>query len=474
LNRMARWIRQRLGLERIIDFAARHPIPPEQGGRKGWMYVFGVATLTAFLVQVVTGTALATKYIPSPAHAYQALRYITDEAWFGWLLRGMHYFGASVMVVLISVHMSRVFLTGSYKRPREFNWMTGVLLLGLTIAMALTGQLLRWDQDGIWTVSVAAHFVGRVPLIGAELAQFFIGGSSVGGATLSRIFVFHVMVMPALIFLTVGLHMYLVLHHGVSEPPRKGEKVTGSEEEIAAYHARAEASGFRYWPDAAWREAVAAGVVIVVIVGLALLYGPQGPGMPPDPTQVPADPRPDWYLRWYYALLWAKPRHLDTLVMVWAPLAAGAFLVLLPFLRGTGERHPLRRPWSVAVFGFAVAFFSLLTYLGMQAPWAMDFDTPPIEARALGVTGAEGIRGAELFRERGCQYCHAVAGVGGDFGPELTFSAVRLPPEVFVDRTLNGFGTDMPAYRGLISAEELNAILAFLRAVPPPPGERVE
>jgi ubiquinol-cytochrome c reductase cytochrome b subunit len=464
LKRIGAWFYDRLGLERIVDFVARHPVPPgnvEQ--RKGWMYVLGIATLTAFLLQVVTGVLLVTKYIPSPAAAYDSLLFLNREVWLGWFLRGMHYFGASAMIVLISLHVIRVFLTGSYKFPREMNWLLGVVLLMLTVAMAATGQLLRWDQDGIWTVVVGSQLLGRVPWVGETLAQFVIAGDQVGGATLSRFFSFHVLIFPLLIFLVVGLHLYLVLHHGVSEPPEAGRPVDPKTYR-QWYKEHTEKSPYQYWPDAAWREIVAGVGVVMVVMALAWIFGPKGPGPPPDPTAVAADPRPDWYFRWYYALLAIKPRGYETFTMVYLPALIGLAMILLPLVANQGERSPRRRPWALAIVGLALVIISVLTYQGLRAPWAMRFETEPIPPEVVGFHEGPIWEGSQLFFTRGCQYCHAVAGYGGEYGPDLTHVLRRLPPEMVVTRTIDGIG-DMPAYRGAITRDELDTIMIFLRAM---------
>ena len=195
LRRLYHWLDERLGLSRTILPIIRHPVPRSVG----WWYVFGSATLVAFVVQVVTGVALAFAYVPAPNSAYASLEFITREATLGHIVRGIHYWGASAMVVLIGIHVTRVFLTGSFKYPRELNWLTGVVLLVCTLAMAFTGQLLRWDQDAYWGVVVAAEQAGRAPVIGPLLVHLVVAGQTVGGSTLTRFYATHVFLLPALI-----------------------------------------------------------------------------------------------------------------------------------------------------------------------------------------------------------------------------------------------------------------------------------
>jgi ubiquinol-cytochrome c reductase cytochrome b subunit len=463
VKRVGNWLCDRLGLRPIVVFIREHRVPAALQGRKGWMYVFGLPTLFVLLLQVVTGIVLTTVYIPSPDAVHQSLVHLTEETEWGALTRALHFYGASSMVVLMTIHMARVYLTASYKYPREMGWISGVFLFGLVTAMALTGQLLRWDENGMWTVIVSAKFVARVPVIGGWLAEFTLGGPTVTGFTLSRFYSLHILILPLFIAAFLALHLYMVVTNGISEPPRTGKRVDPS-----SYRERYEKlkqRGVRYWPHVVWREVLVAMVVVAAVFGLALTLGPQGPGLPADPTDVTADPRPDWFVRWYYALLWVKPRNLETFVMVWLPILVFLGLVALPIVANKGERSIQRRPWAPLIVLGLVAFFAILTGIGVRPPWFPAVDTEPLGEAELGVAEGPIYDGAQLFFDKGCQYCHVALDRGGRYGPDLTHVSLRMPPEHVADWVIAGRG-DMPAYRDALTDEEMTKLMQFLQALP--------
>lgn len=454
--RMGRWLEEQTGLAASLGKILRHPVPP----RTGWKYVLGSATLTAFIIQVVTGTALALVYVPSTSQAYDTLQYITHGAAFGRVLRGMHYFGASAMVLLVGVHMARVFLTASYKYPRAVNWLTGLVLLALTLAMGFTGQLLRWDQNGVWSVVVAAEQAGRVPIIGQWLAHFVLGGETVGGTTLSRFFAFHVFFVPGLIFAFIGLHLFLVLRHGISEPPKAGEPVD-PKTYTQKYDAMLKKEGVPFWPDAAWRDVVFSAALCAVVVILAIVVGPPQLVKPPDPTLINAVPRPDWYLMWYFSVLALLPHGTEEYLIVLAPLLLFVVPMFLPLLFTKGERSIRRRPWAPVIVLATVVVIAGLWRLAIQAPWTPNFDVPPLPPSIVRSSDPLVRRGAVLFQTKACLYCHLIDGQGGIRGPDLSSVADRLTPDQMVIRISNG-GYNMPAYTYNMNAEDLKTILAFL------------
>jgi quinol-cytochrome oxidoreductase complex cytochrome b subunit len=209
------WIEERSGLVGGIKYFLFRKVP----GDINWFQTLGSATLTAFLVQAVTGVILAMYYKPDPANAYSSIQHITNDVFAGWLVRGMHRWGASVFIILMFMHMGRVFLFGAYKYPRELNWILGVLLLLMGMTEGFTGYLLPWDQTSYWATVVGINLNGTAPILGPFLSQFLQGGTSINADTLARFYSIHMLIIPGAIVALITLHMYLVIRLGVTSPP---------------------------------------------------------------------------------------------------------------------------------------------------------------------------------------------------------------------------------------------------------------
>jgi quinol-cytochrome oxidoreductase complex cytochrome b subunit len=224
------WLEERSGLVGGLKYFLFRKVP----GDSGWWHTLGSATLTAFLVQLGTGVILAMYYKPDPNSAYESVQHINNDVTLGWLVRGMHRWGASVFIILIFFHMARVFLFGAYKYPRELNWIVGVLLLPLALLEGFSGYLLPYDQTAYWATVVGININGTAPFLGPFLAQFLRSGSEIGGDTLSRFYSLHMLLLPGAIMGLIGLHLFLVVKTGVSSPPWSSEAAGRDRDETPA------------------------------------------------------------------------------------------------------------------------------------------------------------------------------------------------------------------------------------------------
>ncbi len=216
------WVEERSGLVSVSKYLMFRNVPRDIS----WLQTLGSALLTVFIVQVTTGILLAMYYKPSTAEAFDSIRYITDEATLGWLVRGMHKWGSSVMVILLFLHMGRTFLFGAYKYPRELTWISGAIIFILVMAMSFTGYLLVFDQRAYWATVVGVNINGTAPILGPFLSEFLKVGPEFTTETLSRFYALHMLVLPSAIGGLIGLHLWLVVRLGVTSPPWSKHRAT--------------------------------------------------------------------------------------------------------------------------------------------------------------------------------------------------------------------------------------------------------
>ena len=245
---IGKWLDARLQLGASIREAAEHRVPRETAS---WFYVFGSAAFVVFMLQIVTGILLALVYVPSAGEAWNSLQTLNLNVSLGWYIRALHGWGSDFMVAIVLIHMVQVFLFGAYKYPRELTWIVGVFLLLVTLGMAFSGQILRFDQDAYWGLGIGTSIVSRVPLIGPRIVNLMLGGPIIAGATLSRFFALHVFVIPALLIAFVAVHLLMVLKLGINEWPMPG-RVVRKATYIKEYHDLTKKDGVPFVPGAVW------------------------------------------------------------------------------------------------------------------------------------------------------------------------------------------------------------------------------
>jgi ubiquinol-cytochrome c reductase cytochrome b subunit len=465
-GKIGRWLDDRLQLGKPVAATMSHPVPRRTAS---WFYVFGSAALTVFALQVVTGILLAILYVPSAGEAWSSLQVINQQVSAGWFIRALHGWGSNFMLAIVLIHMVQVFLFGAYKFPRELTWIIGVLLLLVTLGMAFTGQVLRFDQDAYWGLGLGASIVSRVPLVGPALVSLLLGGPIIAGATLSRFFALHVFVIPGLLIAFVGLHLLLVLKLGINEWPMPG-RIVRRATYLAEYHELTQRDGIPFVPAAIWKDIIFSGFVLLSICVCAALFGPFGPGGPPDPTIIQTAPHPDSFFLWLYALLSYLPPAAETPVLLIGPVIALAVLFALPFFAGEGEKSWKRRPIAVLTVLLAAVALGSLTYLGAHTPWSPVMDAwsgePIPELYLKGRTALER-HGALVLQLKQCRNCHSLGETGGMRGPALDGVAVRLTQDQLIRQVVQG-GGNMPAYGKNLSPAETTALVAFLETLHPP------
>src|ERR1700733_8954536 len=310
------WLEQRLQLEGPVKEAVLHKVPRNTAS---WWYVFGSAAFTLLMLQIVTGILLALVYVPSAAEAWNSLNILNHQIPLGWFLRAVHAWGSNFMVAVVFIHMAQVFLFGAYKFPRELTWTVGVFLLLMTLGMAFTGQVLRFDQDAYWGLGIGVSIVSRVPWIGGGLVHLLLGGPIIAGATLSRFFALHVFVIPGALLVFAFLHVWMVLKLGINEWPMPGRLVRRATY-IEEYDQLTHKDGIPFVPGAFWKDLVFSAAVLAAVAVCAFVFGPYGPTGQPDPSIIQTVPKPDFFFLWLYAVLSYLPPAMETPFILVAPL----------------------------------------------------------------------------------------------------------------------------------------------------------
>jgi ubiquinol-cytochrome c reductase cytochrome b subunit len=411
----------------------------------GLPHTLGSVALFLLVLQVVTGIVLALNYSPTPENAYDSITFVTTQVFFGSVVRGLHHWGANALIIVIALHLLRVFAWGSYKAPRELTWIAGVGLAVLVMGFAFTGYLLPWTQRSYWATVVGTKVVGTVPLIGDWLLRIVRGEADVGPVTLVRFFSVHVLVLPALLVPLVILHLYLVYRHGIAPAPGNEASVRKTKP---------------FYPDQLAEDLAVSLAILLILLGLTAVWG--------IPTEVRADPssttyvpRPEWYFLFLFQLLkYFQGPVWEPIGVVVLPLAAITLLVLLPLLDRSPERRPRRRTYAIGAAGVIVVALAGLTYLGAVQP------PPGTRPAPSGSPQALIDQGHQVFVASQCLNCHLVKGEGVDFGPELThigsgsYSGDKLMDLIRNPRAVNPQAT-MPAF-DKTSDSDLKALVAYL------------
>jgi quinol-cytochrome oxidoreductase complex cytochrome b subunit len=341
------WLDQRTRLGPLVRASLHVRIP-----MSARTYYFGGIALFLFGIQVVTGTLLALYYQPTPEAAYKSVQFITSDVSFGWLIRSIHHWAANLMVLMVVLHLIRVFVQGAYKYPRELTWVFGMGLFMVTLGFGFTGYLLPWDQRAFWATVVGTEIAGGVPVIGEPLLLLLRGGTDVGAETMSRFFGIHVLVLPLALGGLLAVHLLLVHQLGIANPKRP---------EPRARTAGPDTERLRpFYPNYILDELVAWYVVLAILVVLASLF-PAGLEGQANPLETPPHVKPEWYYLGVYQLLKVVPIKVVGILL---PVLGIALLVVWPFLDRSPEVLVRRRKIVVGAATLVLAGLVVLTVVG--------------------------------------------------------------------------------------------------------------
>ncbi len=451
-ERLAGWIENRTGLAGALRGFLYEEIPASSG----WHQVFGSVALFLFLTQAFTGILLAFNFAPTPGESYDSLQYIVTQVTCGRLFRGLHHWGASLMIVAVVLHMSQVFLYGAYKKPREVTWMVGVILLLLTLAFGLTGYLLPWDNRAYWGTVVSTQIAAKAPLIGGYLDRLLGGGGRVGVVTYARFYALHILLLPALLSLLVLLHVYLVRKHGVAPVP--GD--SGAKR--------------KFFPEQVLKDTVAIFIAFVILYVMAIAVR-----VPLDRLADPNDtnyiPRPDWYFLFLFQALKFFKGSLEPVGSVILPSAAVLVLILVPFLDRAKIMRLTQRTVAFGVFVLAGLGWTALTVAAVATtPKSSETRAPALApAASWSQLSPTELAGIGYFRDENCSVCHNLHEGPPKVGPNLDTVAERKSASWMIQHFRNPRqlmpGSNMPPIQ--LDDDQLNTLAALLLKLTPANAE---
>jgi ubiquinol-cytochrome c reductase cytochrome b subunit len=459
-SRVGRWVNDRWPLDIVIRWSLEEEMP----GGTSYAYVFGSCVFVVFLLQVITGVWQLLYFVPMIDHAYNSLNYLRIEVPFGWLIHGLHYWGASAMMILVGLHISQVYIWGAYKNPRQLTWLLGVVQLILTLALGFTGPILPWDERGYWEAEVGASSAGTVPILGTLARNLLLGGSTLGQLTLSRFFFLHVAVLPGILMACIGLHLVAFRKSGISGPWDEAKRKRMGP----------------FWPDQVFKDAVIITAIFIILVGLAAFFRAPFSG-PLDIMETFYVPKPEWYFLFFYQTLKAFHGWLEPVGTIGVPLVLTLLFLFLPFIDRSPERNPARRPTAMIVYCIFVAWVITMAIIGYYSKpgvatgataggrTASVQTAPSTSQDPPAQVSASVSRGAQLFNSLGCIGCHTIQGRGGVVGPELNTRLLQGKSSQWLitqirDPKAHNPQTIMPAFNSATD-QQVNDVVAFLLSV---------
>lgn len=387
LRQVRDWLEDRTGLPSAIQHFLDEEIPASAG----WHQVFGSVALFAFLIQAATGFLLALNYGATPSEAHASIRYIMTELTGGAMIRGLHHWGASAMIVVVVLHLVQTFIWGAYKRPREATWIVGCTLLLMVLAFGLTGYLLPWDNKAYWGTTVTTQIAGLAPGAGPYIKRLLgAEGDVIGNTTFSRFYAAHVMLLPAITMLLVAVHLYLVRRHGVTPAPADAEKPKK-----------------RFYPEQVFKDTVAA-FAYVMVIALFANFAKLGLGSMADPTDTGYIPRPEWYFMFLFQILKIFEGPLEIIGALVLPNLAIGLLFLVPFIDRAKAVAVRRRTAAIAIVVFAGLGWAGLTQQAIATtPSNMeDLEAGLRRPQPWREVPVDQLAGIGYFQKDNCGACH--------------------------------------------------------------------